>query len=110
MEIKIRPAREEEIDILLGFEQGIIETERPFDVTLKDGEIHYYDLLKLIRSSDSEVLVAEYQGKLVGSGYVQIRKADSFLKHEYFAYLGFMYVVPAFRGKGVNQRILAALI
>ena len=110
MQIKIRPAKEEEIEILLEFEKAIIETERPFDVTLKDEEIHYYDLLELIRSPEAEVVVAEIDGQLVGSGYAQIRKADLFLKHTHFAYLGFMYVRPAFRGKGINQSLLEALI
>jgi GNAT superfamily N-acetyltransferase len=110
MEIKIRPAKEEEIEILLEFEKGIVDTERPFDITLKDGEIHYYDLLELIRSPESEVVVAEIDGELVGSGYAQIRKADLFLKHTHFAYLGFMYVTPSFRGKGINQLLLEALI
>ena len=106
----IRPAKEEEIDVLLEFEKAIIETERPFDPTLKEGTIHYYDLLELIRSRESEVLVAEIDGELVGSGYAQIRKADPFLKHSHFAYLGFMYVKPAFRGKGINQSLLEGLI
>ena len=110
MEIKIRPAKEDDIDTLLEFEKGIIETERPFDTTLKDGEIHYYDLVELIRSPGSAVVVAEIDGQLVGSGYAQVRKADPFLKHTYFAYLGFMYVRPAFRGKGINQSLLEALI
>jgi len=78
MEIKIRPAKEEDIEILLEFEKGIIETERPFDITLKDEEIHYYDLLELVRSPESEVVVAEINGQPVGSGYAQIRKADPF--------------------------------
>jgi len=77
---------------------------------LKDGDIHYYDLLGLIRSADAEVLVAEIDGELVGSGYAQIRKADPYLKHGYFAYLGFMYVKPDFRSKGINSSILEALI
>jgi GNAT superfamily N-acetyltransferase len=95
---------------LLEFEKGIVDTERPFDITLKDGEIHYYDLLELIRSPESEVVVAEIDGELVGSGYAQIRKGDIFLKHTHFAYLGFMYVTPSFRGKGINQLLLEALI
>ena len=110
MEIKIRPAKEEDIEILLEFEKGIVDTERPFDITLKEGEIHYYDLLELIRSPESEVAVADINGQLVGSGYAQIRKADLFLKHTHFAYLGFMYVRPSFRGKGINQLLLEALI
>jgi ribosomal protein S18 acetylase RimI-like enzyme len=111
MEINIRPAKEEEIEILLEFEKGIIETERPFDITLKkDDEIHYYNLLELVRSPESTVVVAEIDGQLVGSGYAQIRKADLFLKHTHFAYLGFMYVKPAFRGKGINQLLLETVI
>jgi GNAT superfamily N-acetyltransferase len=110
MEIKIRPAKVEEIGTLLQFEKGIVDTERPFDITLKEGEIHYYDLLELIRSPESEVVVAEINGQLVGSGYAQIRNADLFLKHTHFAYLGFMYVRPGFRGKGINQLLLGALI
>jgi GNAT superfamily N-acetyltransferase len=67
-------------------------------------------LKELIRSPEAQVLVAEMGGRLVGSGYARIRKADPFLKHEYFAHLGFMYVRPAFRGKGINQLLLNALI
>jgi hypothetical protein len=76
MKIKIRAAKKEEIETLLEFEKGIIEIERPLDITLKDEEIHYYDLLELIRSPESEVVVAEIDGQIVGSGYVQIRKVD----------------------------------
>ncbi len=110
MEIKIRPAREEEIKDLLEFEKGIIAAERPYDETLKDGDINYYDLLELIKSSDSEVVVAETGGQLVGSGYAKIKTAHPYLKHTHFAYLGFMYVNPDFRGNGINQKILEALI
>ena len=110
MEIKIRPVKEEEIEILFEFEKEIVETERPFDITLKASEIHYYDLLKLIRPPESEVVVTEIDSQIVGSGYAQIRKAEEFLKHTHFACLGFMYVMPAFRGKGINQLQLEALI
>jgi hypothetical protein len=65
----VRHAKIEEIETLLEFEQGIVAAERPFDSTLKDGEIHYYDLAKLIESSLSAVFVAELDGELIGSGY-----------------------------------------
>lgn len=110
MEINIRPAQKEDIKTLLEFEKGVIEAERPYDSTLKDGEIHYYDLLHLIKSSEAEVVVAVINGQLVSSGYAKIKKADPFLKHTHFAYLGFMYVKPEFRGKGINRMILEALI
>ncbi len=109
MNIHIRPAKESEINELLAFEQGIVEFERPFDVTLREGEIHYYDLLALMQSTEAEVLVAVCEEELVGSGYAKIKTAEPYLKHTHFAYLGFMYVKPAFRGRGINQMILEAL-
>ncbi|MBT8323441.1 MAG: GNAT family N-acetyltransferase, partial [Eudoraea sp.] len=45
----------------------------------------------------------------VSSGYGMARKARSYLDHEEYAYLGFMYTLPEYRGKGINQRILRAL-
>jgi len=109
MEILIRQAKPEEINILLEFEKGIIAVERPFDSTLKEGEIHYYDLLKLIESDDAELLVAVWGDELVGSGYAKILTAKPYHKHSQYAYLGFMYVKPSYRGKGVNQKIIDGL-
>ena len=55
----IRPAKIEDLKNLLEFEQGVIAAERAFDPTLKEGKIHYYDLAKLIESSQTLVVVAE---------------------------------------------------
>ena len=110
MTVEIRKAVETDIDILLGFEQGIVEAERPFNDPLKEGEIHYYDLIGLIRSDTAEVLVAVVDDEIVGSGYAKIRPAEPFQKFTEYAYLGFMYVKPAFRGKGINQKVLLALM
>jgi len=108
--IEIRKAVETEIEILLSFEKRIIETERPYDNTLKEGEIHYYDLIKLIQSKKAEVLVAVVDKEIVGSGYAKILPAEPFQKYSEYAYLGFMYVKPQFRGQGVNKKILQGLI
>jgi GNAT superfamily N-acetyltransferase len=105
----IRKAGIDDIEILLEFEQEIAATERPFDSTLKEGEIHYYDLKELLTAPDTEVLVAVFDDEIIGSGYSSIRKAKDYLKHEQYAYLGFMYVKPEYRGKGVNRQILDAL-
>ena len=105
----VRPAEIGEIDVLYGFEQGIVKTERPFDPTLKPGEIHYYDLRELVLSPDSEVLVAVADDRIVGSGFADIRRADDYLRHERYAHLGFMYVVPEYRGRGVIRAILEEL-
>ena len=110
MIIEIRQAIETEIDILLSFEKGIIDAERPFDSTLKEGEIHYYDLIELIKSRRAEVLVAVVNNEIVGSGYAKTLPAEPYQKYAEYAYLGFMYVKPAYRGQGISQRILHGLM
>ena len=110
MVVEIRKAIESEIETLLSFEKGIVAAERPFDHTLKEGEIHYYDLIELIKSENAEVLIAVVDNEIVGSGYAKILKAKPYQKFTAYAYLGFMYVKPAFRGQGINQKILRGLL
>ena len=110
MIVEIRKAIETEIEILLGFEKEIIGAERPFDNTLKEGEIHYYDLIGLIRAKKAEVLVAVVNNEIVGSGYAKTLPAEPYQKYTEYAYLGFMYVKPAFRGQGINRKILQGLM
>jgi len=107
--IIIRKAVHNDLETLFEFEQGIVQTERPFDPTLKEGLIHYYDLGAMIDAPDVELLVAESDGELAGSGYARIEDVKNYLKHPRHAYLGFMYVKPAYRGKGVNQMIIDVL-
>ena len=108
-EIMVRTAALKELPILLEFEQGVVAAERPFDPTLKKGIISYYNLEALIKSPDAEVLVAVIDGEIIGSGYAQIKAALPFLDHSLYAHLGFMYVKPQYRGRGVNQKIMEAL-
>lgn len=110
MAIEIRKALETEIETLLVFEKGIVDAERPFDNTLKEGKIHYYDLLELIRSDKAEVLVAVINDEIAGSGYARILPAEPFQKYTRYAYLGFMYVKPEFRGQGLNKKIVNTLV
>ncbi|WEA02684.1 GNAT family N-acetyltransferase [Mucilaginibacter sp. SJ] len=106
----IRKATIEDLPVLLQFEQGIITAERPFDSTLKPDPISYYDLKGFITSADVQVLVAEIDGEIAGSGYARIKKTpENYYDFENYAYLGFMYVLPAYRGMGVNQAIIEEL-
>ncbi len=104
-----RPATLDELPILLEFEQGIIDAERPFDPTLKDGHISYYDLEAFVQADDVEVLVAEIEGHVVGSGYIKIEEGKVYQKHDRYGYIGFVYVRPEHRGKGVVQQIMNGL-
>jgi len=108
--VTIRKATVKDLKQLGQFEQGIVETERPFDSTLKAGVIHYYDLSKFINAEDSILLVADDNGQILASGFAQIRNAQDYLKHERYSHLGFMFVLPAFRGKGLNKMILDELM
>jgi GNAT superfamily N-acetyltransferase len=106
--IKTRPAALTDLPTLLRFEQGVISAERPFDCTLGN-EIHYYDLEMMITAPHIQLLVAQLDGELIGSGYARIEDAKPYLVHSQHAYLGFMYTVPEHRGKGVNKKIIEAL-
>ncbi len=108
-QIIIRKAELNDLEQLYVFEQGVLEFERPFDPTLKTGPTHYYDLKEMINASGVELVVAELNGKLVGSGYARIEKSKPYLKHQNHAYLGFMYLLPDHRGKGINKQIIEHL-
>jgi RimJ/RimL family protein N-acetyltransferase len=104
--IIIREATMADMDTLRQFEQGVISAERPFDPTLKPDPINYYDLNLMITAPHILLVVAELDGVLIGSGYARIEYAKHYVKHLQYAYLGFMYVVPEHRGKGVNKLVI----
>lgn len=108
-QIIIRKAALSDLDILLQFEQGVVEAERPFNPVLKESEVHYYNINELITADHIELLVALSGTEIIGCGYARIESAKPYLKYDRYAYLGFMYVVPAYRGKGVNKVILQEL-
>ena len=108
-EIRIRKATPDDLGQLLAFEQDLIKTERPFDPTVKPDPINYYDLKAMLSSPHIEVAVAEINNTIIASGYARIDKSKPFLKHENHAYLGFMYVLPEYRGKGINKQIIDSL-
>ncbi|UKB81672.1 GNAT family N-acetyltransferase [Chryseobacterium sp. MEBOG07] len=106
-----REATEKDLEILLEFEQGVVTAERPFNSTLIEGEIHYYDLKSLIQSPDATVIVAEENNEIIASGYALIKKSEKYYNQfEKYSYLGFMYVKPEYRGKGINKVITDELI
>lgn len=104
--ISVRRAVAEDLPQLLAFEQAIITAERPFDPCLADDPISYYDLSLLVEDPLTEVLVALDGSNLVSSGYVQIRDSKDYFTHSRHGYLGFMYTVPDYRGRGINKMIL----
>ncbi|TMU50827.1 GNAT family N-acetyltransferase [Flagellimonas algicola] len=104
-----RNARMEDLPILLDFEQRLIKAERPFDITIREDPVSYYDIKAMIDNDNACVLVIEHEGDIVASGYAITKRARHYLDHEEYAYLGFMYTLPDFRGKGLNARIIESL-
>lgn len=105
----IRRATNSDLPQLAKFLQILVDAERPFDPTLKEGEIFYYDIQDLLLDQKTEVLVVAYNNEVVGCGYAQIREAKEYEQHEVFGYLGFMFVDEKFRGKGINKLLLSDL-
>ncbi len=109
MIVRTRPATQNDLSILREFEQGIISAERPYDHMLRPDPISYYDIGKLIEADDAEVIVAEVDGVLVGSGYVKKKRSRHYVQPAYHAFIGFLYVVPDYRGMGINKLVLDKL-
>ncbi|WP_339629956.1 GNAT family N-acetyltransferase [uncultured Maribacter sp.] len=108
-EIKIREAVKNDLPVLLQFEQQVVKAERPFDPTIKNSNVSYYDLEALILNPRAIVLVACEEEKIVASGYAVEKPARPYLDHKTYAYLGFMYTEPAYRGQGINGKIVTSL-
>ena len=106
-DIHFRRGEIDDLSTLYDFEQGIVAAERPFDKSLKAGHIHYYDLEAMLEASDTDVIVAVLNDEIIGSTYLKVKKSQPFRKQTYFGYLGFMYVRPEHRGKGVSQQIVS---
>ena len=110
IELKIRKASIVDLGQLLAFEQDLIKTERPFDPTVKPDPVNYYDLKAMLTDQHIEMVVAEVDNKIIASGYARIDRSKAYSKHSHHAYLGFMYVLPEYRGQGINKKIMDVLI
>ena len=108
--LKIRKATLNDLEILLEFEQLLIDYERNLTSHIKDGNINYYDIESFIKKPDATVIIAETNGEIIGSGYALISSNKTYKTPDKYVYLGFMYVKEEHRGKGVNKRIMNKLI
>lgn len=109
-QMKYRIAVLDDLPRLLELEQLVIEAERPFNASIKSDKTAYYDIRHLICNCDSHLIVCEDDEDIIGTGYAQVRESKISLEHEFHSYLGFMYVSPAYRGRGINKKILEDLV
>ncbi len=75
----VRKETIEDLPLLLEFEQGLIEAERPMDPTIKNGKISYYDISEFIKNENSELFVVELNREIVASGYAKIKQDRHYL-------------------------------
>ena len=108
--IKLREAKIKDLSTLLEFEKSLIEYERAFTPNLKKSDFNYYDLKSYIKNPEISVVVAEKENSLIASGYALIRLNKTYKNPSHIVFLGFMYVVPNYRGKEVNKKILDYLL
>lgn len=109
MSIRCRPATAGDLPVLNRFQRDIIRTEAPFIKGRKHDDYSYYDLGALLESSHAEVVVAEIDNTVVGSGYVQQRASRHYYRNPHHGYVGFMYTLPGYRGRGVARAVLNTL-
>jgi GNAT superfamily N-acetyltransferase len=105
----IREAVLDDLEQLLVYEQALIIAERPFDPTIRKPPVTYYDLKELIVSKEARVVLAEVDGRIVSTGYGIAKRGRHYLDHDWYAYLGFMFTEPAYRGIGINGKIITEL-
>lgn len=110
MNIKIRKATLNDLDVLLNFEQQLIDVERPMDPSLEQKKkINYFDIPEFITSDTAEMYVAIVDNKIVGCGYGLIKQNKSKFAQKKQGYIGFIFVKEEYRGKGVNKCIFEAI-
>ncbi|MCU7553552.1 GNAT family N-acetyltransferase [Alteromonas sp. ASW11-19] len=109
MSISCRPATPRDLPVLNRFQRDIIRTEAPYIKGRKHDDYSYYDLGALLESPHAEMVVAEIDNTVVGSGYVQQRASRHYYRNPHHGYVGFMYTLPAYRGRGVARAVLASL-
>ena len=110
MNIKIRKATQEDLPVLLDFEQQLITVERPMDISLEQHKkINYYDIRTFIDSKIAQLFVAIIKDEIIASGYGLIKQNPSKFAFREHGYVGFIYVKEEYRGRGINKLIFEAI-
>ena len=69
-----------------------------------------YDLEHMLASDNFALLVGEIGKQIVACGYARLDKSAAHFQSEFNVYMGFMYVVPEQRGKGLSGQLMQALM
>lgn len=108
-ELIIRRATINDLVTLKQFEQGLITAERSFNNLVKPDPVCYYALDEMLTDPDIDFVIGEMNDTPVACGYSRIEEAKHYYLFTRQAYLGMMYVLPEFRGLGINAAIINVL-
>jgi hypothetical protein len=84
--ITIRKAMPADLQALLRFQQGVVQAERPFDPTLQEGMIQYYDIPRMLESDEVEFVLATSDETVIGCGFARIERSKPYFRHTHHAY------------------------
>lgn len=110
LKLHFRVATLNDLPTLLNFEQQLIAVERPMDSSLKQTEpTYYYNLPQLLQSPKAYVLLALHEQQIIGCGYGKIVESTPKYTEALHGYIGFMFVLPNYRGQNVGGQIIEQL-
>lgn len=109
LNLHYRPATLSDLPTLLHFEQQLIATERPMDAALKTTDTYYYNLPAQIQLPNVRLLLALHNDQIVGCGYAKILENTAKFAETLYGYIGFMFVLPDYRGQQIGGQIIEQL-
>lgn len=115
MDVTIRKATLKDIEILDSLQNKLGQHEKKFHPMIKKkGKIRYHtlkDFRELIKSKNALVLIAEINGKVIGSGFCRILKntADWSI-YDKRAIIRQVFVEEKYRRKGIGGKIIEKLV
>ena len=115
--IVIRKARLNDIDTLISLENELYDNQIEYlresksqnlgDFSLKKNSNIFLNkfILRMIRSKNGLVLIAEFEKKIAGYLIIIIKKNVPIFKLEKLAEITDLYIKEEFRGKGISNKI-----
>ena len=84
--------------------------DKYYEINKDHRKIHNKYVKKLIRSKNALVLVAEVNGKIVGTMYGAIKKRPPVMEVKKFGHLGDAFILKKYRKQGIGKKLTKELM
>ena len=112
--MRIREAREKDVDAILELVKKLADYHRRIDKDYRPGKKlprgYKNRFLEIIRKKNSKIVVAENGGKIVGYFSGKIEKAKPYLIFKRMGKISNAFIEEGYRGKGIGKKMLDFLI